>query len=257
MFGSASRESCQTVARSVQVSALLTSHSIFGSSHVFVDVACPVSRTVPGPIGFHNLPFWNPLFAWLWLASFAKSWPKACHPCKVTRHEQCTMHTWSWAHINPYNSYKNTEKNTSRIWIWTNYKAKPPGGWSTRWSLLQSSEVCQHQWTWSNVACLVKLMAKVEQEYQELLAAAKTAEGSSAGTLSWQHPCLLRAPACSKGNVHLNVDMRDSPATWLHPIPFHLGLQKMFIFHKSSELQRCWSSRLGLDDHAASIQIEK
>ena len=33
---------------------LLTSHSIFGSSHVFVDVACPVSRTVPGPIGFHT-----------------------------------------------------------------------------------------------------------------------------------------------------------------------------------------------------------
>ena len=49
-------------------------------------------------------PFWNPLFAWLWLASFARSWPKACHPCKGTKREQCTMHTWSWAHINPYSS---------------------------------------------------------------------------------------------------------------------------------------------------------
>ena len=53
------------------------------------------------------------------------------------------------------------------------------------------------------------------------------------------------------------VDMRDPPATWFHWIPFHLSLQKMFIFHKPSELQSCWSSRLGLDDHAASIQIKR
>ena len=120
---------------------------------------------------------------------------------------------------------------------------------------LASSPECRASATSMNLSNWQQLgTPKLLAESQK---SAKTTKGSSAGTLSWQHSCLLRAPACSKGNVHLNVDMRDSPATWLHSIPFHLGLQKMFIFHKSSELQRCWSSRLGLDDHAASIQIEK